>query len=116
MTTRSRFTHRALIERNLTPGEDAYGNAQAATWGTLYAAEPCYYYQPPTGRGEQAGERNLNAYADQLLVPLACDVLEADRVNGITDRRGANVCASVFNVIAIVRKPDHLLLTMEQVT
>jgi hypothetical protein len=113
---RQKLTMRALIERNLTPGLDAYGNALEATWGTLYAAQACYYYQPAARRAEQAGARNLNAYADQLLVPLACDVLEADRINGITDRRGLNVCASVFNVIAIVRKPDHLLLTLEQVT
>ena len=111
---RGRLVQRATIERNMTPDADGYGNARPAAWGTLYAALACYYWQP-AGGGEQQGERNVRIYTHQMLVPAGTAVTEADRVNGIVDRRGVSVNAAVFNITAVVRKPDHLLLTLEVV-
>ena len=112
MSTRSRMVHRCLIERRLSTALDAYGNEQPATWDIHSRSQPCYYWQPP-GRGEQVGPVNVNVYVHQLLLPLGTDVTEADRINGIYDRAGQPVAARVFNIKAVVRKPDHLLLTLE---
>jgi hypothetical protein len=113
---RSRMTHRALVERNVTAAtQDAYGNEQAATWVTHIAAQPCYWYQPSNSGGEQQGERNVRIYTQQMLTPWEVDITEGDRINGIKDRRGDDLTTEVFNVVAIVYKPDHLLLTLEVV-
>lgn len=114
MAARDRMTHRARIERS-SAGRDQYGNQLPATWAVHLAAQPCYYWQPSVGRAETEGERNYRAYGHQMLVPLGTDVRESDRVNGIVDRRGYSVSADVFGIIAIVRKPDHLLLTLETI-
>jgi hypothetical protein len=107
------MTYRALVERNTTAGVlDTYGNAQAPTWVTQIASQPCYYWQPRQGV-ETQGERNYLAYGHQLLLPLGVDIAEGDRINGITDRRRGVVCADVLAITAIMRKPDHLLLTLE---
>lgn len=109
------MTHRALIERNALTGLDAYGNEQAPSWGVHLAAQPCYWYQPSNQRGEVQGERNVRLYTQQMLVPWNVDITEGDRVNGIKDRKGGDLTTEVFNVVAIVYKPDHLLITMELV-
>jgi hypothetical protein len=111
---RFRMTHRALVQRDANAGtQDAYGNEQAASWATQIAAQACYYWQPATGRAESQGERNVLIYGHQVVMPLETDITEADRINGITDRRGRVVSADVFGITGIARKPDHLLLTLE---
>jgi hypothetical protein len=111
---RNRMVHRALVQRDPTAATpDAYGNAQAATWVTHIAAQPCYYWQPSGQRGETQGERNFLVYGHQVLMPLGVDITAADRINGIADRNAGVVSADVFGITAIVRKPDHLLLTLE---
>ena len=113
---RSRMTHRCTIERNQTVALDANGNEQAAVWATHIADQPCYYYHSRRWVAEQQGERNVRVYGHQALLPLGTDVDEADRINGISDRRGTIVAGGAFNIAAIVRKPDHLLLRLESVT
>lgn len=108
------MVHRARFERSST-GRDGYGNELPKTWTAHLAAQPCYYWQPSVGRAEFEGERNYRAYGHQMVVPLGTDVRESDRVNGIVDRRGNCVSADLFGIIAIVRKPDHLLLSLETV-
>jgi hypothetical protein len=115
MTTRSRMTHRCTVERNGSPGPDGYGNARPSEWGVHISAQPCYYSQP-AARGEVQGERNVNLYVHQVLVPLGVDVTTADRINGVSDRRGLSVAAGPFNITAIRRLPDHLLLSLESVS
>lgn len=114
MAARDRMTHRATIERS-TAGRDQYGNALPATWSVHINGCPCYYWQPSVARAEIEGERNYRAYGHHMMVPLGTDVRESDRVNGIVDRRGSCVSADVFGIIAIVHKPDHLLVTMETI-
>ena len=113
---RALMTHRALIQRDANSAlKDPYGNALTPSWATLVAAQACYYYEPKAQRGEQLGERDVNVYAHQLLIPLAVAVTESDRISGITDRRGETVQAGLFEVKAIVRRRDHQLLTLQAV-
>lgn len=110
MTTRSRMVHRACVER-ATAGVDGYGNALPVEWVTHIASLPAYYWQLKTG-GERIGEINAISYTQQLLVPWSTDIHESDRINGIKGRLGDYLTEEVFNVIAIVFRPDHLLITM----
>ncbi len=106
------MTHRALVQRPTTT-VDAYNNAQPPTWSTLHAELACYYWQPATGQGEQQGVRNVRLYGHQMLVPLGTDITESDRIVGVVDRRGYAVSADTFGIVAIVRKADHVLLSLE---
>lgn len=109
------MTHRALVQR-ATETVDGYNNRLAPVWATHLAAQPCYFWQPSMGRGEQSGAQNYRAYGYQVVMPLGTDVTERDRINGIVDRRGYSVHPGVFGIVAVVRKPDHLLLTLETIT
>lgn len=113
--TAGRMIHRARIERDSNTTADAYGQPDVPTWAATYTAQPCYLWQPIGQRGEITGERNADIYDHRLLVPLTVDVTEEDRINGITNRRGATISDSVYNIRQIVRKPDHLLLVLETV-
>jgi len=115
MSIRQRMVHRATIERDGNLVADAYGQPDAPVWYAHVTGQACYFWEPSAQRGEIAGERNADIYAHRLLLPLAVDVTEEDRVNGVTDRRGQTITAAVFNITQIVRKPDHLLLVLETV-
>ena len=115
MSTRQRMTHRATIERNGNLVPDAYGQPDAPVWYAHLTGQACYFWEPTAQRGEITGERNADVYAHRLLLPLAVDVTEEDRVNGVTDRRGQTISDGVFGITQIVRKPDHLLLVLETV-
>lgn len=114
MSIYSKFTHRADIER-LSSGVDDYGNALPATYAAHIAAQPCYWWQPQIGPGENQGERNYNIYGAQMLTPWGTDICESDRVNGVKDRRGDYLTDETFAVVSIAYKPDHLLVTLEVV-
>ncbi|HSV29703.1 MAG TPA: hypothetical protein VLL76_09085, partial [Candidatus Omnitrophota bacterium] len=86
-------------------------------WRQHVAEQPCYYYEPRAQRGEIAdGQKVAIAYAHQVMVPAGVDVTEADRIHGITDRRGASIAGHAFGITRIVRRRDHLLLTLEVAT
>lgn len=114
MSIRCRMVHRCLIQRNLSVGLDAYGNVRAPQWGTHVAGQACYYWQP-TAR-EVQGERNVTVGGHALLLPLGVDVTPADRINGVTTRLGYPIAEGPFNITGVIRKPDHLLLTLESTT
>ncbi len=117
MSLRAQMTHRVLVERDGNAGQtDAYNNPQAPSWATHIAAQPCYYYEPAAQRGEQQGERNVNLYTHQVLMPLGVDITEADRINGVVDRRGTVITDKLLNVVAVVRRRDHLLVTLAVAT
>lgn len=114
MSTRNVMTHRTLIERDGNLASDAYGQPDVPTWYALVTAQPCYFWEPSTQRGELVGERNADLYAHQLVLPLGVDITETDRINGVTDRRGRSISTSIYNITQIVRKPDHLLLVLKE--
>lgn len=117
--TRQRMTHRCTIERDQSAASGAGANPlnapHAADWRVHLQDVACYYWEPSAQRGEIAGVRNADVYAHRLLVARDLDVTEEDRINGITDRRGATVVDRVFGITQIVRKPDHWLLVLSVV-
>lgn len=111
------MVHRCRVERNTATTPDSYGDEPTPVWVTQVASQPCYWYEQASGQGgEQRGVLNFTIYTHRLLLPLGVDVLETDRINGITDRLGVSLTTKTFNIKSIVRRPDHLLLVMEAVT
>ena len=116
MSVRSAMKHRADVWRDDNLGEtDPIGGPVAPDFQPYTAAQPCYLYQPKMG-GEQQGDRNVNKYTWQMITPRNLDVTEQDQVRNVTDRIGAEITSHVFNIIQIVRKPQHWLLTLEAVS
>ncbi len=109
---RSQMTHRCLIERNTQTGTDPQGNALAPTWSTHLSDQACKLWQRPDDEIID-GRRTVVAESIRLVLPVATDVTEADRVNGVTDRRGATVLAGVMNIRSVVKKASHLELSLD---
>jgi hypothetical protein len=116
MSVRSRMVHRADIWRDANLGnEDAWNNPVAPSPALLTASQPCYLYQPRMG-GEQQGDRNVNIYTWQMLAPSDIAVTEKDQIRNVRTRIGDEITSHVFNIIQIVRKPQHKILTLEAVS
>ena len=116
MSVRSRMRHRADVYRDDNLGTEDGWNGPVAPDFQLYTAQQvCYVYQPKLG-GEQQGDRNVNIYTWQMLAPLTIIITEQDQVRNVTDRLGTEITSHKFDVIQIVRKPQHFLLTLEAVT
>lgn len=117
-TIRRRMTHRAAIYRT-TETKDAWGAPKKGTPEVHIASQPCYWYQPflrSYGAGEQQGQRNVNIYTYQLMVPLGTDITERDQVQGVVDRRGTALTSATMEVIQVARHKTHLILTLEEVS
>jgi hypothetical protein len=108
--------HRADVWRDDNLGETDELNLPVAADFQLYTSQQaCYVYQPKMG-GEIQGDRNVNIYTWQMLTPLSILITEQDQVRNVTDRLGNEITSHTFNVIQIVRKPRHYILTLEVVT
>jgi hypothetical protein len=112
MGARWRMTHRALVQRNDAATDD-YGQPGAASWAD-HATIACYLYQRPS-TGEVQGERNIIQYTWLMLVPLDSDVIESNRINGVTKKSGESLYEGIFNIVQIVRRPSHWLLVLEEI-
>ena len=116
MSVRSVMKHRADIWRDGNLGStDGYNNPVAPSFALYTAQQPCYLYQPRLG-GEQQGKRNTNIYTWQMLIPQGADITEQDQVRNVTNRVGTEITSHTFNIIQIVRRPQHYILTLEAVT
>lgn len=119
MSARSRMTHRALVERDVTITTDPFGSPGTPDWVEHLAELPCWFYVGGTG-GASGGEivldhRTIVAEALRVLVPKGTDITERDRINGIHDRLGADVYAPVMNIRSVTPHHDHLELQLESV-
>ena len=116
MSVRSAMKHRADVWRDGNLGStDAWNNPIAPSFALYTSQQPCYLYQPKMG-GEIQGKRNVNIYTWQMLAPPSILITEQDQVRNVTDRRGTEITSHAFNVVQIVRKPQHWLLTLEAVS
>ena len=108
--------HRADIWRDVNLGETDPWNSPVAPDPQLHTAQqPCYLYQPRMG-GEIQGKRNVDIYTWRMHTPRNVDITEQDQVRNVTDRVGAEITSHVFNIIQVVRKPQHWILTLEVVS
>lgn len=111
---RTRMTMRADIRRNATATEDARGHPDAPDFQPL-ATVPCYVW---SDKRRRVVDGNKIAYSEDLIcaVPLDTDIVEADRINQIADRRGIVLFSGPFKPLGTIqRRTQHLELRLKRV-
>jgi len=116
MSARSRMSQRALVQRATAPATDDSGNPGGpVSWATHIAALACWLYG--SVEKEAVSEETTAVVTDlRLMVPLAADVTEQDRIAGVTDRRGTVIEAGILEIDTVLRKRTHLQLSLTRVT
>lgn len=105
------MTMRAALERNTAIGTpDEYGLPSPAAW-TALATVPAWLWTS-ADREVVNGQKTAVVEDTRMLVPKATDVTAKDRVNGVTDRRGAIVRPGVWLIESVVNRRDHLELML----
>ncbi len=113
------FTDQAVIERNTTTATNPDGTPAAATWVADDDLVACSYwvdFRQRLNGGETAGAALMvRAQNMQMMVPVETDVSELDRIHGVT-RDGETLNANILEIRAVVLRPTHKLLILEQQT
>lgn len=119
MPARSRMTQRAYVERASSAGVDDYGNPLPNSWAAHIAVLPCWLYGS-TEREAVSEEATAVVANLKAMVPLSAEITELDRFGGsqpaIVDRRGEVIEPGVLGIETILRKRDHLQLTLSRVS
>jgi len=112
VSARASMVHRCTLERDTAHGTpDGYGLPSDADWQLLLAEVPCFLWS--TAERELIGSERSEVIEDlHLLMPLATDVTERDRINGVTDRLGNWVRQGAMGITAVMAKHDHLELVL----
>ena len=51
-----------------------------------------------------------------MICPLGTDITELDRITAIKDRLSADIIANTMRIHSVVRRKDHLALTLEEIS
>jgi hypothetical protein len=115
VSARAQMVHRCTLERDAAHGTpDGYGLPSESDWQPLLVELPCWLWS--TAERELIdGEKSAVIEDLRLLVPMATDVTERDRVNGVTDRLGNPVRQGAMGITAVMSKHDHLELALKGV-
>lgn len=114
MSSRSRMTQRALVERYTPGASDDSGNPTSGAWATHLAALACWLYG--STEKEAVTEEKTAVITDlRLMVPLSADVTEQDRIASVKDRRGTVIEAGLLHIDTVLRKRTHLQLSLTRV-
>lgn len=108
MAARNHMVHRASVQRS-TRATDDLGLPGIPTWSSQYVSLPCRWWAP-TGMGRYEimdGEKVLISNDQRMLVPLDADVIEADQVTAIKDRKGTSLVSNTMQIRAVIRRRDH---------
>lgn len=112
--TRTRMIRRAVIERNIASGSDAYGQPIPPLWQVQAAAVPCWIWTR-TKRVAVDALGTMLIEDIRALFPKGADVHEGDRVARFTDRLGVIVWDGPMEVQSLVPRPDHLEAALRRV-
>lgn len=112
MSARASMIHRCTLERDAAHGTpDGYGLPSAADWRLLLAEVPCFLWS--TAERELISSSKSEVIEDlRLLMPLATDVTERDRINGVKNRLGGWIRRGTLGITAVMSKHDHLELVL----
>lgn len=113
---RQAMTHRCTTERD-TSTADNHGGKLPGGYQPHLEDVPCRaYYQ--AGQFEQKPEQQQAVEALALLLPIGTDLDDRkDRIVEITDRQGVLLFAGPLQLDGpIIRRQDHLQITLRQVT
>ncbi len=111
MATGSRYTMRALTQRN-TAAANAYGEKTPATWTTLVASQRCrVWVSDERTREGDAGRVPIEDLRGA--VPLGTDLTERDRFGSVSNRRGTQLFGALL-IDGVMRRVDHLELRLRR--
>ncbi len=107
---------RADIERNVTTEDDLYGGAAIPdfqAWATL----PCFVYskQDRTEVLITDAKKTASIQDFRALFALNADILEADQIASIKDRKGNEIIKGRFRIDSVQRTHRHLEAALERV-
>jgi len=104
--------HRCTLERDAGHATaDGYGLPSEPDWQPFALGLPCFLWS--TAERELISSERSEVIEDlHLLMPLATDVTERDRINGVTDRLGNPVRQGAMGITAVMAKHDHLELVL----
>lgn len=107
------MTMRALVQRDQTVTNDAWGHPQAPSWTTL-ATYACRVW---SSARRHVVDGNKDALVEDLrcAFPLGTDVTAADRISSVQDRRGTTLWAGPLEIQALQHKHTHLEAILRRV-
>lgn len=106
------MVHRAGRQRNTATGSDGFGQPVAPTWATAVVL-PCRAWNARRDPVRD-GEKVVRTQEIRAAFPLGADIIEGDRLESITDRRGTVLFAGPLFVETIVSQPTHREVVLER--
>lgn len=111
----ARLTHRAVVERNVATGEDAWGGSTAPDFQPLHSALACFAWSNQS-RELADGMKTAMIEDLRLLVSLDADLKEGDEITSITKRNGDVVITGRLKVEGPVQfKHNHLEAALQRI-
>ena len=107
----SSFIHRATVERNSETGSDAHGNPLVATYAALSTLD-CRVYND-TKANVIDGDKSTTIEVIKIAWRLTDDLIEGDRITGVTDRNSVSIYSANFIVKEKKFKYDHYEAILE---
>ncbi|KKM73943.1 hypothetical protein LCGC14_1405380 [marine sediment metagenome] len=114
--SRGVMKHRSNIERNVATGSNPYGGDVVPDMQPQ-SVSPCFIYIQASRREVSIADGKKNAVVQDFkgLFPLGTDILEADEIANIVDRKGVEIIAGRFRVEAIQPKHRHIEVSLDRV-
>jgi len=111
--TRSLMTQRATVERDQTTTSDPWGQSDASSYAA-HATIPCRVWSSSRKVAVDV-DRTATIEEIRAIFPADADVIEADRIAAITDRRDRVVFSGPLSIETIRLKGDHLTAMLQRV-
>ena len=110
---------RATVQRDTASGTDGFGLPNAASFTAHIASLACYVWTNPGRESEREiidGAKTVILADHKMICPLGTDITELDRITAIKDRLSADIIANTMRIHSVVRRKDHLALTLEEIS
>ncbi|MBA5777473.1 hypothetical protein H2509_13525 [Stappia sp. F7233] len=109
-----RLTMRAMVERNVAAGSDAWNNPVAPEFQPL-AVVKCFVWSR-LSQEIVDGDKTAMVEDMRAMFPLAADVDEKDEISAVTDARGNVIIAGRLRIEGPVqRKHTHLEAALKRI-
>tara|TARA_R110002020_G_scaffold34640_14_gene105219 strand:+ start:2828 stop:3193 length:366 start_codon:yes stop_codon:yes gene_type:complete len=110
----NQMTHECRIIEDDTTGADAYGHNSSFSGAVRASNVACRYYEE--SNTERIGEIQGMVTISKLLFPVAQNFNAEDRIDSIVHKgAGTSVVSGTFEIISILLRPTHKVLTLRKV-
>lgn len=116
MAARGAMNMRAAIERDANAGmTDPGGQPVPPDFQPHLSGLPCRTWFEQREEITQDIRKNIVIEERRMVVPLATDIIEDDRVVQVTDRLGSEIFSGSARIESVGRRQDHLALLLQKV-